>query len=155
VGYNPIGYHIGTVWPHDNAIAAAGLMRYGFVKEATTIIETMVEASVHFDARLPELFSGLARRSFPFPVAYPTSCSPQAWAAAAPLLFLRTLLRFDPDLRHGRLHLAPVMPEWMGPLRIDRIPVLGGHLSIEVDGSHCEILSAPHGVEIVPTPREA
>lgn len=154
VGYNPIGYHVGTVWPHDNAIAAAGLMRYGFVREATLIIESQIEAATYFEERLPELFAGLARSMFGVPVSYPTSCSPQAWAAAAPLLFLRTLLRFDPDLRHGRLHLAPVVPEWAGSLRLDRIPLLGGHLSVEVNGTDCQVLAAPPGFTVLREPRE-
>lgn len=154
VGYNPIGYHTGAVWPHDNALAAAGLMRYGFAREAGLVIEGMIEAASQFSFRLPELFAGLDRRGFPFPVGYPTSCSPQAWAAASPLLFLRTLLRFDPDLRRGRLNLAPILPDWMGSLRLDRIPVLGGHLTIEVEGTDCTVLEAPAGVEIVHAPRE-
>ena len=153
VGYNPIGYHVGSIWPHDNAIIAAGLMRYGFVREACTLIESMIEAATHFGYRLPELFAGLSRSRFASPVRYPTSCSPQAWASAAPLLFLRTLLRLDPDLRRGRLHLAPVVPDWIGPLRFDRIPVLGGHLSIEVDRSECTVLAVPPDVAIVSEPR--
>ncbi|HEY3240684.1 MAG TPA: glycogen debranching N-terminal domain-containing protein, partial [Acidimicrobiia bacterium] len=82
-GYNPISYHCGSLWPHDNAILAAGLMRYGFVEEAHRVMEGLIAAAPFFDNRLPELFAGLDRGQFPFPVSYPTSCSPQAWAAAA------------------------------------------------------------------------
>ena len=121
-GYNPISYHNGSVWPHDNAICAAGLMRYGFDEEAHRVMEGIVDAAASFGNRLPELFAGLARDEFSFPVSYPTSCSPQAWAAASPLLFLRSMLHFDPDVRHGKLHLVPSVPEWIGKLTLRGIP---------------------------------
>ena len=91
-GYNPISYHCGSVWPHDNALAAAGLMRYGFADASHRVMRGMVDASRWFGDLLPELFAGMPREGLSFPVSYPTSCSPQAWAAASPLLFLRTLL---------------------------------------------------------------
>ena len=72
----------------------------------------------YFGNRLPELFAGLPRDEFSFPVSYPTSCSPQAWAAASPLLFLRSMLHFDPDVRNAQLHLAPEVPEWIGRLTL-------------------------------------
>ncbi len=131
-GYNPISYHCGSVWPHDNALAAAGLMRYGFADEAHRVMRGMVDASRWFGDLLPELFAGTARDGLSFPVSYPTSCSPQAWAAASPLLFLRTLLRFEPDIRNNKLHLAPAVPDWIGTLRLERIPIMGGHLGVEV-----------------------
>src|SRR5437660_7329873 len=95
-GYNPISYHCGSVWPHDTTIAAAGLMRYGFVEGAQKLIMALLDAAHRQGGRLPELYSGLDRREFPTVVSYPTSCSPQAWASASPILALRTLLRFDP-----------------------------------------------------------
>jgi glycogen debranching enzyme len=152
-GYNPISYHNGSVWPHDNAISAAGLMRYGFVDEAHRVIEGQVHAGAFFGNRMPELFAGLARGDVSFPVSYPTSCSPQAWAAASPLLFLRTMLRFEPDIRNEELHLAPVLPDWIGTLRLEEIPLMGGHLSIEVEGAHLRTLEVPRGLTIVRTPR--
>jgi len=131
-GFNPISYHCGSVWPHDNAIVAAGLMRYGFVEESHRILEGIIDASVSFGLRLPELFAGLDRRPLGFPVSYPTSCSPQAWATASPLLFLRTMLRFEPDLRNGRLAVDPVIPEWIGRLRLDGIPILDSRISLDL-----------------------
>src|SRR4051794_39620532 len=101
--YNPMSYHNGSVWPHDNALLAAGLMRYGFVEHAQRIARGLVDAAAFFGGRLPELFCGFDRDEFPAPVPYPTSCSPQAWAAASPLLLLRSLLRFDPAVPGGRL----------------------------------------------------
>jgi glycogen debranching enzyme len=152
-GFNPISYHNGSVWPHDNAICAAGLMRYGLVKEAHQVMEGIVRAAGFFGNRLPELFAGLPREQFSFPVSYPTSCSPQAWAAASPLLFLRTMLRFDPDVRNARVHLAPALPEWIGRLTLRRVPLMGGHLSIEVEGDQCDVLELPDGLTVVREPR--
>jgi glycogen debranching enzyme len=154
-GYNPLSYHCGSVWPHDNAIAAAGLMRYGFADAAHRVMLGMVESSAWFGDLLPELFSGMPRRDVGFPVPYPTSCSPQAWAAASPLLFLRTMLRFEPDFRHSTLHLAPAIPPWIGRLRLERIPVMEGHLTIEVEGETVHALEIPAGLELVDEPRPA
>ncbi|MDQ1433693.1 MAG: hypothetical protein QOF59_509, partial [Actinomycetota bacterium] len=154
-GYNPVSYHCGSVWPHDNAITAAGLMRYGFADEAHEVMRGMVDASRFFGDLLPELFAGMPRDGLSFPVSYPTSCSPQAWAAASPLLFLRTLLRFEPDIRANKLHLAPAVPDWIGTLRLERIPIMGGHLGIEVTGEVVKALEVPEDLTIVSDPRRA
>ena len=82
--YNPMSYHNGSVWPHDNALIAAGLMRYGYVEHAQRIATGLLDAAARFGGRLPELFCGFDRTEFDAPVPYPTSCSPQAWAAASP-----------------------------------------------------------------------
>jgi glycogen debranching enzyme len=151
--YNPVSYHNGSVWPHDNAIVAAGLARYGFVEHAQRIAVGMLEAADHFGGRLPELFCGFDRDDFPAPVPYPTSCSPQAWAAAAPLHLLRTLLRLEPDIPAGRVGLAPVVPWRYLPLTIDNL-ALGGsrvRLAATTDGFDCSPL--PDGVAVVPTAR--
>ena len=152
VGYNPVSYHNGSVWPHDSAICAAGLMRYGFVDAAHRIVEGVVDAARSYGNRLPELFAGLPRAKFPTPVRYPTSCSPQAWAAASPLLMLRAMLHFDPDVTHARLHLAPQLPDWLGRLRVRDVQLMGGRLSFDADASGCEVLDAPAGLTIVPEP---
>lgn len=152
-GYNPLSYHCGSVWPHDNAIVAAGLMRYGFFDEAHRVMRGLVDAAGYFGNLLPELFSGMSREEVGFPVPYPTSCSPQAWAAASPLLFLRTMLRFEPDFRNAKLHLAPVIPPWIGRLRLERIPVMGGDLTIELEGEVVHALEVPANLEIVSEPR--
>ena len=154
-GYNPISYHCGSVWPHDTTIAVAGMMRYGFVEEAHRVMGGMVEAGGFFGNRLPELFAGLSRDELSFPVSYPTSCSPQAWAAASPLLFLRSILRFEPDIRNAELRLAPAVPDWIGLMRLDDIPLMGGHLSIEMEGEHLEVVEMPEGLTIVRAPRRA
>jgi glycogen debranching enzyme len=152
-GYNPVSYHCGGVWPHDNAICAAGLMRYGFVEESHRVMRGLVDASPWFGDLLPELFAGMDREQLGFPVSYPTSCSPQAWAAASPLLFLRTLLRFEPDIRSSKLHLAPAVPDWIGTLRLENIPLMGGQLAVEVEGEVVRALQVPDGLTIVSEPR--
>jgi glycogen debranching enzyme len=96
-GYNPIGYHVGTVWPHDNSIIALGLNRYGFRQESAQIASGILQAARYFRNRLPEAFGGYPREETLFPVEYPTACSPQAWATGAPLLFIRTLLGLQPS----------------------------------------------------------
>jgi glycogen debranching enzyme len=104
--YNPVSYHNGSVWPHDTTLAAAGMMRCGFVEEAQSVAHSLLEAA----GRLPELFCGLDRGSYAVPVPYPASCSPQAWASAAPVHLIRLLLRFDPILIWNELWLAPPFP---------------------------------------------
>jgi glycogen debranching enzyme len=135
--YNPMSYHNGSVWPHDNAIAIAGLMRYGFVAEAQRASQAVLDAAEAFGGRLPELFCGFDRSQFKTPVSYPTSCSPQAWAAATPMHLLRTLLRLEPSVPDGRVEVSPVLPESLLPLRIERLRI-GGHalsLDLAADGS--------------------
>jgi len=94
--YNPVSYHNGSIWPHDNAICAAGLVRYGHTDHTHRVITAELDVAAALGGTLPELFAGFDRDELHAPAPYPTSCSPQAWAAAAPLLWLRTLLRLDP-----------------------------------------------------------
>jgi len=101
--YNPISYHNGSVWPHDNAMIAAGFARYGFRREAARLFEGLFAASTYIDLkRLPELFCGIARQRAHGPTFYPVACMPQAWAAAAPLSLVQSCLGlgFDVDARH-------------------------------------------------------
>lgn len=133
--YNPISYHNGSVWPHDNALAVAGLMRYGLVDQAQRVVTGLVDASQHFGHRLPELFCGFSRAEFAAPVRYPSSCTPQAWAAASPFLLLRALLRFDPELPVRQLFCSPEMPERYLPLRIAGLHVAGLDVEVSVHPS--------------------
>jgi len=151
--YNPMSYHNGSVWPHDNAIVAAGLIRYGFVAEAQAIVLGLLDASEHIGSRLPELFCGFDREEFNLPVAYPTSCSPQAWAAAAPLYLLRTLLRFDPWVPFGRVWCDPAVPERFLPLRIDRIDLAGSKVSIDITNDGWQVAGLPEGMLLESTAR--
>ena len=122
-GYNPIEYHNGTVWPHDTALIAEGLRRYGYHDAAAQLVVALFEAAASFNYRLPEVFSGFERQDTTIPVEYPTACSPQAWAAAAPLLGLRTLLGLDADA--GKLRSAPHLPQRLGPIRLRGVRVHG------------------------------
>ena len=108
--YNPMSYHNGSVWPHDTALCVAGLMRYahvpGAVELAHRLADGLLDAAEAFGGRLPELYCGFPRERHAPPVPYPTSCSPQAWASAAPLLLMRALLGLDPDVPGARLRAA-------------------------------------------------
>jgi glycogen debranching enzyme len=152
-GYNPISYHCGSVWPHDSAIAAAGLMRYGYVEDAQRVMMGLIDAGVAQGGRLPELFAGIDRSELPMVVSYPTSCSPQAWAAASPLLFLRTFLRLNPQLPSGKVWLSPAIPDEIGRLRVDRIPLAGRRVTVEVENGNVKVEGLPSDVEIVAEPR--
>jgi glycogen debranching enzyme len=136
--YNPMSYHNGSVWPHDNALCAAGLMRYGFTAHAQRVAEAVFAAAAHFGYRLPELFCGLPRDRYPDPVPYPASCSPQAWAAAAPLQLLSTLLRIAPQPGAARLRGAPAVPGRYLPLQVAGLRLASSRLTIDVyhDGWH-------------------
>lgn len=148
--YNPISYNNGSVWPHDNAIIAAGLMRYGFVEEATTVAVGMLEAAEHFDGRLPEFFCGFDRSEFDAPVPFPTSCSPQAWSAAAPIHLLRTLLRLDPSVSQGEVRVDPVLPESMLPFSVENLSIGGARLRIQVDSDGVRVDGMTPGLAIFP-----
>jgi glycogen debranching enzyme len=95
-GYNPLGYHTGTVWPHENSLIAAGLARYGHREAAIAVVAGMLRAAQHFEHRLPEVFGGYPAAETSVPVAFPTASRPQAWAAGTPLLLLTTLLDLQP-----------------------------------------------------------
>lgn len=153
VGWNPLSYHLGSVWPHDNALAAAGLMRYGFVEEAHRVICGMIDAAAATGGRLPELLSGLDRDELPVPVSFPGASSPKALSAAAPMMFLRTLLRIDPWIPAGRLWLAPALPPEIPRLRIERIPMLGGRITVDVEGDRVTVDGLPAEVELIEEPR--
>jgi glycogen debranching enzyme len=124
--YNPIGYHVGTVWPHDTSIIACGLRRYGYRAEAARLALGILEAAVFFNYRLPEAFAGYPRAVTHFPVEYPTACSPQAWAAGAPLLLVRVLLGLDSDGEH--LIVDPAIPSPIERLELLDIPGRWGRM---------------------------
>jgi glycogen debranching enzyme len=118
--YNPIGYHVGTVWPFDTSIIAWGLRRYGFKDDAATLAAGILDAADFFDGRLPEAFGGYERSVTRYPVQYPTACSPQAWSTGAPLLFVRTMLGLEPIGEH--LVVDPALPAGIGALAVLDIP---------------------------------
>ena len=120
------------MWPHYNAIIAAGLVRCGFVEEAQRIATALLEAAQYSDGRLPELFCRFDRERFSQPVPYPTTCSPQVWAATAPILL--------------GLWLDPVLLEAYGDLHITNAPMAGGRITIDISGSTTSVQGLPEGM---------
>jgi glycogen debranching enzyme len=121
--YDPLGYHRGTVWPHDTAIAAEGMRRYGFRDEASELAGALLDAAQAFEHQLPEVFSGFERDATGIPIAYPDALVPQSWSAAAPLLAVRTLLGID--VVGERVRARPHVPERFGGLRLRGMKVRG------------------------------
>jgi glycogen debranching enzyme len=115
-GYNPLSYHCGSVWPHDTAICAAGLRRYGFDDEAARVCEALLDAAAAFSNQLPEVFAGFARDQAGVPVEYPDALKPQSWAAGAPLLLIRTLLGLEAS--GGTVRSKPHLPPSIEKLRL-------------------------------------
>ncbi|HEX6533687.1 MAG TPA: glycogen debranching N-terminal domain-containing protein [Gemmatimonadaceae bacterium] len=118
--YNPVGYHLGTVWPHDNSFIAAGFRRYGFDDLAKRVFTGLCEAAMHFSYyRLPELFAGFSREEYAEPVRYPVACHPQAWAAGSIPYLLETSLGLVPDAFQKRLRIVrPILPDFVDRLEL-------------------------------------
>jgi len=137
--YNPMSYHNGSVWPHDNAIIAAGLARYGLRDEAMRIFDGLFAAATHMDLRrLPELFCGFVRRRNRGPTLYPVACIPQAWAAAAPLSLLQSCLGLDFELaEHKVMFRQPALPAFIDEVTLGRLAVGQGEVDVVLrrDGS--------------------
>ena len=148
-GYNPVGYHTGTVWPHDNALIAHGLARYGHRDEAALIALAILEAGSFFQHRLPEAFAGYSRDRTRFPVEFPTACSPQAWAAGSTLLFLRTLLGLEPQ--GFRLSIDPALPTEIDYIDLTGIPGRWGRTNARSRDAKItpETTSGPDSIEHV------
>jgi glycogen debranching enzyme len=127
--YNPIEYHNGTVWPHDSALVAEGLRRYGYREQASRLAFELLEAAAAFAYRLPEVFAGYDRADTGTPVEYPTACRPQAWAAGTPLLAIRTLLGLE--VSDGRLRAHAVLPDGLTRLALHGVPVRGGQAATD------------------------
>ncbi len=152
--HNPMSYHNGSVWPHGDALCAAGLMRYGFAGHAQRVAEAVLDAAGQFGHRLPELFCGLPRTGYPVPVPCPTACSPQARAAAAPLQLLHSLLGFAPQLSAGRASCAPTIPERYLPLRVSGLRLGESRLAIDVHDGGWELTGLDGtGIELIRAPR--
>lgn len=129
--YDPLSYHNGSVWPHDTAICLAGAARYGRWDVVDRLTDGLLDASMYFGGRLPELFAGLSRRLVPVPVPYPGSCSPQAWAAASVLLLLRANLGLDADVSGHRIFVRPE-GQLVRDIACDHLVIGGRYASIAV-----------------------
>ena len=145
--YHPVSYHRGSVWPHDNMLAIAGLLAYGHFDEALTLAGGLLSASPHFSYELPELFSGISSDEVPHPVGYPTSSSPQAWAAAVPVYLTEQLLGIRPDLPAGRVEVAPRLPDGI-EIELEGLRLGDGLLSLRAEGRRAQFLELPPGIEI-------
>jgi glycogen debranching enzyme len=135
--YNPIGYHLGTVWPHDNSIIAAGFRRYRFDKQAVQVLESIVGAGQHFQhARLPEVFGGFPQHDFAVPVRYPVACHPQAWAAGSVPFMMSSLLGLEADAFNKRLRVVrPVLPNFVNELDFRRIKIGNSTIDLHFERS--------------------
>ncbi len=145
--YNPMSYHNGSVWPHDTAIATAGLLRYahlpGAVDLAHRLLSGLLDAATAFGDRLPELFCGFDRDQFSPPLPYPSSCSPQAWAAATPLLLVRSTLGLEPNVPRRTLRLAPHLPERWGRIALSELQLGTAKIQIIAEGDRAEVHGLP------------
>jgi glycogen debranching enzyme len=134
-GYNPVGYHLGTVWPHDTAMIAMGLRNYGFDDDFALIFEALLEAASHADAyRLPELFAGFARTASEPPVPYPVACQPQAWAAGAIPYLVTGALGLVPDALNRRLRVRrPALPGWLSRVEVQGLRIAGARVDLRFE----------------------
>jgi len=146
--FDPLGYHTGTIWPHDNALIAEGLKIYGFDEESMNVIDQLSLAGADFPlARYPELFCGFSRDDVPVPVEYPVACRPQAWSSGAPLLMLRSYGGMMADAPAGKLYIVrPRLPAWL-----ERIDIMG----MRVGSSRLDLTFSSHeGVTATQVPRK-
>ncbi len=146
-GFNPVGYHLGTVWPHDTAIIAAGLRNYGYDEDFIVLFEALLEAASHAEGyRLPELFAGFSRADFETPVPYPVACNPQAWAAGAIPYLLTTGLGLHADALEGRLCVRrPSLPRWVNRVHVENLRIGGARVDLLFEravGGHVALADA-------------
>jgi glycogen debranching enzyme len=148
-GFTPLGYHAGSVWPHDSAIVLHGLSRSGRTTEAAALVDALLSAGAGFDGRLPELFSGDSRAEVPAPVPYPAACRPQAWAAASSVAILSAVFGLRADAVTGTVVVDPLRPSPVGALEVSGLR-FGGHdlaLALDADGALRSAV-APAGVVV-------
>ena len=149
VNYDPCSYHNGSVWPHDNALAAAGLRRAGCHEEAEQVARGILEAGMAFpDRRLPELWCGRTREPGELPDDYRNSCSPQNWAAASTFSLLFTLLGLEADAKRGRLRISPLKTPLFKHLEVTGLHFKGERLDFSVDGDRVKMGRVPSGIKV-------
>jgi glycogen debranching enzyme len=151
--FNPMSYHRGSVWPHDNAIIGYGMAQYGMHREASIVFQALYDSALHFrEYRLPELLCGIERQLKSEPVHYPVSCSPQAWAAGAPFLLLTGLLGLQPNADRGELAIVdPHLPAFLKTVRIENLRIGSSRIALdfkrEGERTHCNVVDV-QGKEI-------
>jgi glycogen debranching enzyme len=155
VAYNPMSYHNGSVWPHDNALIAAGLKRYGFVRATNRVATALFDAAITADyMRLPELFCGFTRRTPNRPVSYPIACSPQAWAAGSPFLMLQAMLGISAQANRNLLTVnKPQLPTWLNTVEVRDLAVGTSRISLlfqrEGEITAFSVLAREGGIRVV------
>lgn len=145
--YNPVSYHNGAVWPHDTAIAIAGLTRYGLLDHARLVADGLLDAAFAFGGRPPELFSGFDRRVAPFPVPYPAACTPQAWAAASAYQIMRSMIQLEPCVPHGVVHAAPTWPG-VGEIHAEGIAIGSSRVVVDADSTTVRLQGLADGLHL-------
>jgi glycogen debranching enzyme len=149
INYDPRSYHNGSVWPHDNAIAAAGLRASGFAAEAELVARATLEAGMAYtDRRLPELFSGAQRAPGKPPEDYEASCRPQNWGASAAFQMITALLGLEADSLRRRLRIAPVKTSLWNRLEVTGLHFAGHRLDFSVEGDRVKVGAVPRGIEV-------
>ena len=141
-GYNPIGYHTGSIWTHDTAIIALGLAQEGRTAQAVTVARTLLASAEAFAYRWPELYSGTAALERPAP--YPAACRPQAWSAAAAVALLTVALGLRPDRAWRTLHVHPARPAAYGPMRVEGLRFFGGRVDLDI--AHDDVRGSTRGL---------
>lgn len=151
--YNPMSYHNGSVWPHDTAITVAGLLRYRHVPGALALAQRLatglLDAAKAFGTRLPELYCGFSRSQFRSPVPFPTSCSPQAWSSAAPLLLVRSFLGLDPHVPNRRVSVSPHLPPAWGRVVLTDMRLGNATVDVEAEGETVNVRGLPDDWQLV------
>ncbi len=157
--FNPMGYHQGTIWPHDNSLIIAGMRHYGYFDEAEAITSQLFEASTFFPySRLPELFCGFARdKELPaVPVEYPVSCNPEAWSAGAAILLFQSMLGIKADAASRRLYLKPRLPQWLSMAAVQNLYIGRGTVNLRFErrgeDTSCEVAENKADIEVVILP---
>jgi len=132
--YNPMSYHNGSIWPHDNSLIALGLARYGFASSVEQLFKSLFRAATYMDSRrLPELFCGFQRQRGRGPTLYPVACSPQAWASATPFALLEAALGLDFDLGHGEIRLHnPRLPAFLDEVTLRNLRLNGASVDLRI-----------------------
>jgi glycogen debranching enzyme len=157
--FNPIGYHVGSVWPHDNSIAAMGLKMYGFEDHVNAIATALFDTSVAFPYfRLPELFGGDARSEHRSPVPYPVACRPQSWAAGAMLLVTQAMLGLKAETAEHRLRIVnPRLPNWLQSVHVRGLRVGQGAVTLQFRRSgrstNVEVQKTTGGIDVIVSKR--
>jgi len=153
--YNPLSYQLGSVWPHDNAIIANGLARYGHSQEAAQIARGLLDAAQHFQhARLPEVFAGLARDEGSFPVQYLGANVPQAWASGSIIHLITTLTGIHPDAPSNRLIVSPALPEWLPQVTLTNLRIGDANVDLHLNCDHVEVIQVNGDLAVTTPARE-